>query len=386
MHDQEDRAKLAHAYVPGLRVTELTTLRRERILPLKGQVMVELGQTVKAEDVVAGTQLPGPVKTLNVVNLLGIDASQINDFMLKKQGDTFKAGEIIAQNRPLLGLKFMQTRITADFDGTVDNVSQVTGQVILRYPPREVKLHAYIDGKVVDVRPSEGCVVETTGSYIQGIFGIGGETSGDLVVVVDAPDKMLDAESIKPEHVGKILVGGSLFTAKAFDRAKQVGVKGVIVGGFHDKNLKDILGYDLGVAITGAEQLGITLVMTEGFGKITMADKTFALLKKREGSRCSISGATQIRAGVIRPEVIIQGAVKSASSEEQHKQENVGTQTGDPVRCIREPYFGRLGRVKRLIPELQIVQSETKVRVLEVEFGDGTTAVVPRANIEMIEE
>lgn len=377
---------MAHAYVPGLRVTELTTLRRERILPLKGQVMVEAGQSVKAEDVVAGTQLPGPVKTVNVVNLLGIDASQINDYMIKKVGESFKAGEIVAQNRPLLGLKFMQTRITADFDGTVDNVSPVTGQVILRYPPREVKLLAYIDGKVADVRPQEGCTVEATGSFIQGIFGIGGETSGELVVVAEGPDQTLDAERIKAEHTGKILVGGSLFTAKAFDRAKQVGVKGVIVGGFHDKNLKDILGYDLGVAITGAEQLGITLVMTEGFGKITMADKTFTLLKKREGSRASISGATQIRAGVIRPEVIIPGTSGAAKSEELGKQENVGTQTGDPVRCIREPYFGRLGRVKRLIPELQIVQSETKVRVLEVEFADGSCAVVPRANIEMIEE
>ena len=112
---------MAHAYVPGLRVTELTTLRRERILPLKGQVMVELGQTVKAEDVVAGTELPGPVKTLNVVNLLGIDASQINDFMLKKLGESFKVGEILAQNRPLLGLKFMQTRITADFQAARNN-------------------------------------------------------------------------------------------------------------------------------------------------------------------------------------------------------------------------------------------------------------------------
>ena len=115
--------------------------------------------------------------------------------------------------------------------------------------------------------------METTGSYIQGIFGIGGETSGELVVVVDAPGQMLDAESIKARAQGKILVGGSLFTARAFDRAKQVGVKGVIVGGFHDKNLKDILGYDLGVAITGAEQLGLTLVMTEGFGKISMAER-----------------------------------------------------------------------------------------------------------------
>ncbi|MBN2081217.1 hypothetical protein JW859_03305 [bacterium] len=380
---------MAHAYVPGLRVTGLTTLRRERILPLKGDVMVELGQQVAAEDVVAKTELPGPVKTVNVVNLLGIDASQIDEHMLKKVGESFEKGEIIAESKPLFGLKFMsfmQTRVTAEFDGHVDNVSPVTGQVILRHPPRKVELRAYIDGKVVDTRPAEGAVIETTGSFIQGIFGIGGEQYGELVMAVEGPDQVLQAENIKAEHQNKILIGGSLFTAKAFERAVEVGVRGVIVGGFHDKNLKDILGYDLGVAITGAEDLGLTLVMTEGFGKITMADKTFNLLKKREGSRASISGATQIRAGVIRPEVIIPSLDTTSEQESEHEQENIGTLTGDPVRCIRDPYFGMLGKVKKLIPELVIVESETKVRVLEVEFEDGTVAVVPRANIEMIEE
>ncbi|MCH7471613.1 hypothetical protein IIA79_01485 [bacterium] len=377
---------MAHAYVPGLRVAELTRLRRERLLPLKGDVIVEQGQRVQAEDVVARTELPGPVKTVNVVNLLGIDPSQVGEFMLKKAGESFEEGEVIAQNRPLFGMKFLQTRIVAGFDGTVDNVSTVTGQVLLRHPPRRVEVHAYIDGVVVETRPREGVVVEAVGAVIQGIFGIGGETAGELAVAVEGPDDVLDAGRIKAEHQGKILIGGSLFTGSAFSRAKEVGVKGVIVGGFHDKNLREILGRDLGVAITGAEQLGLTLVMTEGFGKIAMADRTFALLEKREGSRASISGATQIRAGVIRPEVIIPLPESAERGQKEQEQENTGTRIGDFVRCIREPYFGKLGKVKQLVSELQVVQSETKVRVLEVEFADGSTAIVPRANIEMIEE
>jgi hypothetical protein len=125
--------------------------------------------------------------------------------------------------------------------------------------------------------------------------------------------------------------------------------------------------------------------MTEGFGQISMAQKTFDLLRKREGSRASISGATQIRAGVIRPEVIIPSE-EGVRGADHKAQENLGTVAGDPVRCIREPYFGRIGRVSRLIPELVDVESETKVRVLEVEFEDGSKAIVPRANIEMIED
>lgn len=380
---------MAHAYVPGLKVTELATLKRERILPLKGNVAAAIGEFVVAEHIVARTELPGPVKTLNVANQLGADASQVESFMLKKTGETFKAGEVLAQNKPMFGLKFLQSKIIAEFDGVVDNISSVTGQVILRHPPRPVEISAYVDGKVIAVKPQEGVTVETTGTFIQGIFGIGGETSGELKLAVTGPNEILDESKILPEHQNKILVGGSLLTAAAFHKARQLGVRGVIVGGFHDKDLRAILGYDLGVAITGAEALGITLVMTEGFGQIAMADKTFGLLKKREGRKTSISGATQIRAGVIRPEVIIPLSIEEQKSaglmDSGAKQQNVGTSEGDAVRCIREPYFGRIAKVKRLIAEPQIVESETKVRTLEVEFADGTTAVVPRANIEMIE-
>ena len=59
----------------------------------------------------------------------------------------------------------------------------------------------------------------------------------------------------------------------------------------HDQDLRDILGYDLGVAITGTERIGTTLVITEGFGEIAMADRTFQLLKSRVGHEASVSGA-----------------------------------------------------------------------------------------------
>jgi transcription antitermination factor NusG len=88
---------------------------------------------------------------------------------------------------------------------------------------------------------------------------------------------------------------------------------------------------------------------------------------------------------VIRPEIIIPGEGFSAAAQGSADSTAV-SEIGDIVRCIREPFFGRLGKIKRMVPELMVVESETKVRVLEVEFTDGTTATVPRANIEAIEE
>ena len=114
-----------------------------------------------------------------------------------------------------------------------------------------------------------------------------------------------------------------------------------------------------------------------------MAERTFKLLQSRAGSKTSLSGATQIRAGVIRPEIVIPFADAGEMSVETP--EKAGMKPGDPIRCIRRPYFGKIGKVKALPHDLRVVESETKVRVLEVEFDSGS-AVLPRANVEVIEE
>ena len=40
--------------------------------------------------------------------------------------------------------------------------------------------------------------------------------------------------------------------------------------------------------------------------------------------------------------------------------------------------------MKSLPPELKKMESETMVRVAEIEFEDGNIEIVPRANLEMI--
>ena len=99
----------------------------------------------------------------------------------------------------------------------------------------------------------------------------------------------------------------------------------------------------------------------------------------------SVSGATQIRAGVMRPEILIPRAPSAgATGEEPHA---TGLEVGSLLRVIRQPHFGRIGNVVELPPELRPLESEAKVRVLVVEFADDhTRAVVPRANVELIAE
>lgn len=375
---------MAHAYTPGLKVTKATIIRKERRLPLEGEVLVKKGDKVKAEDIVARTELPGNVQPVNVAGFLSVPPEEVPQLMLKKPGDKVKKGEPIAMSKSFFGL--FKTTVTAPIDGIIESVSNITGQVILREAPIPVEVNAYVDGTVVDIFEKEGVVVETKASLVQGIFGIGEERIGILHVIADTPDFVVDEDTIKPEHKGKVLVGGSFVTAKALKKAAKLGIKGIVVGGIDDKNLRDFLGYDIGVAITGNEGKGITLIITEGFGKLRMATRTFELLKSLEGKKCSISGATQIRAGVIRPEVIVPDESLEVKEGEKDIQEGGLIIGKTRVRIIREPYFGKIGTVVSLPPELQKIETEAKVRVLEVKFDDGTKVTVPRANVEIIEE
>ncbi|MFZ5981426.1 MAG: hypothetical protein ACOYVF_12435 [Candidatus Zixiibacteriota bacterium] len=356
-------------------------IRKNRILPLKGDVLVRVGDKVKPENVVARTLLPGNVLPLNVANKLGVPPEDIEMVMLKKVGDDIKEGEPIAMSKTLFIFK---NYCNATLKGKIESISNITGQVLQRGEPTPVEVKAYLDGKVTEVIPNEGVVVTCVASFVQGIFGIGGETFGNLQMATPDNTTVLDENYIKPEYKDKVIVGGSLVTAPALKKAIGVGVKGIVVGGFDDKDLRDFLGYDIGVAITGAENIGTTLVVTEGFGQINMALKTFELLKAHENEMVCINGATQIRAGVIRPEVVIPAKDQSVFTEEGEG-EIKGLDIGSPVRVIRHPYFGRLGKVTDLPSPLQVLESESKARILEVEFEDGKRAVVPRANVEMIE-
>lgn len=375
---------MAHAYTPGLKVLAHTVLTKQRRLPLPGKLHVSKGTKVSAEDVVASTKLPGNVQTLNVAGLLGALPDEIEESMLKKVGDPITKGEIIAQSKGLFGL--FKSTVKSPIDGEIESISRITGQVILREPPIPIEVIAYIDGEVIDTSKNEEVVVRTQGSFIQGIFGIGGETIGELAMAVDDPKQVLTEKDIDASFKDKIIIGGSMVTYDALNKARTVGIKGLVVGGIEDQDLKKFMGYDIGVAITGSENVGLTLIATEGFGELRMADRTFNLLKSLAGKKSSINGATQIRAGVMRPEVIVPLEKVQANKRTADISAGTGLDVGMSVRIIREPHFGAIGKVTALPVDLANIETEARVRVLEVELEDKKKVTLPRANVEIIEE
>lgn len=372
---------MAHSYTPGLKVLEKTVFKKERILPLKGEVLVKDGDLLKPDTIVASTNLPGNVQMLKVSNILNIDPKDVVDSLKVEESQEVKKGDIIAETAGIFGM--FKSSVESPVNGTIESISKSTGRVVIREAPIPVEVDAYVSGKVDQVIENEGIILKSNAAFIQGIFGIAGEKRGDLLLVSSSPAEELTADQITPNMKGKILIGGSFLSLDAYKRALSLQVAGIVVGGFNYYDLKAVLGYNLGVAITGTEKLNTALIVTEGYGSIPMSEATFSLLKKNNGKSSSINGATQIRAGVIRPEIVIPIDSVNPDNDSESKIPE-GIQEGSTVRVIRSPNFGKIGEVISLPSELNKMESETMVRVAEINI-DGKNILIPRANLEMVE-
>jgi hypothetical protein len=370
------------AYTPGLTIAARTIVRRQRRLPVKGETLVQVGQRVSASDILAWAKLSGPITTLKVSEQLGIEPSELPHHLKKQVGEEVREGEVIGEAHSFFGLFRSESR--APVSGVIEHISSLSGHVAIRQPPTVLQLDAYISGVVVEVAPQEGATVETPAALVQGIFGVGGERRGRVRALTGSPADALRQEILDESVRGCVIIGGASADAQALLKAGQLGASAVVVGSVSDEDLRAYVGRDIGVAVTGQEEVGATLILTEGFGFLHMAARTFNLLRSLEGRLASVNGATQIRAGVIRPEVVVplEDGAREVPERRGPQQE---LRVGGAVRVIREPYFGVLGTVVELPAELHTIETEARVRVALVRLEDGRQVTVPRANLEIVQ-
>ena len=168
---ENDGAKEAHAYTPGLKVKRSTLVSKMRRLPILGEVFVKEGQVINHDLIIAKTELSGEPDIIKASMLLNVEPEDVPRYMHKTLGDTIEQGELIASYSALFGL--IKKHIESPKTGTIESISDITGQIIIRGNPIPVEVDAYIPGKVVEVLPKEGATIETNAAFIQGIFGIG---------------------------------------------------------------------------------------------------------------------------------------------------------------------------------------------------------------------
>lgn len=370
-------------FTPGLQLSARTVIRKRRDLPTKGSVLVKVGEQVTSETVVAEATREGELRLVRVSEKLNVPPAEALKHIVVKQGNNIVAGQIVAEMRGLWGL--LRTTVAAPLSGTIEFISAATGHVGIRAASSTIQVRAYINGAVVQVDEGRGVVVESEAAFIQGIFGVGGERTGRLKVLPISPEKEIRVEHIPAHCSGTILVGGHSPSLEALQRAAQAGAVGFVTGSIDDRTLQQYVGYDIGIALTGDEQVPMTLIITEGFGAMPINPRIIEVLSACDGSQASINGATQVRAGALRPEIITRALDIHAGYPEATPHQQQGVSVGGAVRLIRVPFFGKRGTIVELPPELAQIETGAYARVAKVRLDDsGQEILVPRANMEIL--
>ena len=342
------------------RFSALTGIVRRRLLPVPGEVLVRVGDRVRPSDVVAQAEIEGELLALDVARALGIGVGRASRCISVTEGQAIWPSTVLAHTRRF-GIR--RREVTAPFAGVVQVVDE--GHVLLRRNPRMFSLRAYVPGEVIEECPHRGVTVRAVGSLVRGIWGSGDEREGVLATMVPGPRDVLTWERVGLRYRGAILVGGILDDPRVLYRARQFRLSGLILGGMAP-GLRPL-----------CETLPLTVVVTEGMGRLSMAEPIFELLRSHHGRPAVLSGAN----GVTGPEVIVPLKADVPSGVFAV----TGPQVGMRVRLTRPPYLGIIGRILRLPDEPQETSIGTKVEGAEARLPDGHRIFVALENMELLD-
>jgi hypothetical protein len=351
-------------YPPETRVLPLTLIRRERVLPMPGKVLVNSGDRVQPAQPVAQAEVSGEVSVVNVAHLLRVPPARAHKYIKVKEGADVTVNTVLASK----GLT-AAGRVKSPANGFVYRIDKSTGRVLIKVISRPLQLTAYLAGTVSDVMAGHGVVIETTGALIQAALGLGGESYGVLQVVSKRAADPMKARAIDVTMHGALVVGGAWFDETVLQQAIQMQVRGLIAGSMD------------GGMLEAARNAPFPILLTEGLGHIAMAAPIFKLLKSNVGREASISALTRSRWGVQRPEILIP---LPSDSKPEPPAFGIPLALGVRVRVLRGPRQGKVGQVTAL-PELpQQIETGAKLHCAEVDLGgdDGRT-LVPFANLEI---
>lgn len=368
---------MAQGFTPGLVSKRVHRVRRMRELPIPGKLLVEVGAQVTADSIVAEANLPGDLHIVRVAEQLGIEPHEVLRGLRVAAGQIVKTGDLLCEHSGLFGL--IRTRCVSPEPGMLEFISEASGHLGIRGAAKPVSLNAYMAGEIVEANQGKSVTVESRGVFIQGIFGIGGERHG-FITCLPKQSGEISVADLPINLQGAVLVIRGAASQAVVETAASRGAQALICGSIDDSVLAAYLGFDLGIALTGDEAVPMVIIITEGFGRLEMAEHNYKLLSDFRDYAASVNGTTQVRAGAIRPEIIIphehgKGEETAATSQE--------LRLGLKVRMIRVPFFGLYGNIEEMPTRPEKVPSGALTRVLRVRLEQGELITVPRANVEI---
>lgn len=337
-------------------------IRRTRLLPGPGNVLVNVGSQVKPDDIIAELPLPGKVRILDVARGLGVHPEDSDAYLVREFGEPLQVDDVIAQHEKVLSRLVrvpVAGRLLDYWDG---KVAIETGQ-------DSINLRAGMFGQVDEIIPEYGAVLATRGNLIQGKWGNVLTGSGRIMVTdalmeIDHSTSGLDSIQDLP-----MLVLGKCLQADILTGIAERGVSGLILG---------VLAPEL---IETAQAFTFPVIVLQGFGDLPPDPKILELLKSSDGELASVDAAEPDLISGRLPEVIIPQEVDKAVTQQDVRGK---IEAGQRVRVLSGQAQGLSGEVITIARKRTRFESGLAWTSAIILLQDGVTTRVPIQNLEII--
>jgi hypothetical protein len=271
-------------------------------------------------------------------------------------------------------------------NGPFSSATMRSGPLAITGQQQDVEtVPAGVYGRVVDLTPRGGVVVEAQATLLSGAIGAGKQVAG--ILTMWNPEQSLRKQQVIPP--GAILVVSGSVDLALLSQAQRSEVVGIVAGSISLPDFEGFLRTDLIQLISSSDVERsqaylppLTLLLTEGVGSFEMPEHVFEVLSHNEGSIALLSGATSVPLGIF-PELVI-----SLSDQEIQSVQLVQPVSllvpGALVRVCGGDYRGVLGIIDYLFAYQYTFPSGVRSRAVRLYLEDGTQLVVPLFLVERV--
>jgi hypothetical protein len=341
----------------------LTTIRRQRLLPTSGRLLVTTGQKVAPNDVIAEANLSPQHALLEVGRALGLTAEEVDPYIQRKMGERVTKGDVIAGPVGVLN-----RTVRAPQDGRIVAIGE--GQVLMELEGPLFQLRAGLAGTITDLIEDRGAVVEATGALIQGMWGNGQSDKSLLTVLSRAPGDEFTPGQLDVSHRGAVILCGTCQREEVLQAAIDLPVRGIILASMPARLAPLAL------------KAPFPILLVEGFGKMPMNQVAYTLLSTNEQREVVVNAVTMDRVTGDRPEVVIP---LPTSTPVPPPPETDIFAPGQTVLIRCGPHVARAGTIATLKSDLVAFPGGAKAAAAVVRLQNGDQVVVPLANLDVIE-
>jgi len=349
-------------FAPVTHIYPLTKIRRARMLPDKGTVLVLVGQQVNATDVIAESPPRSKHILIDVPNALGIPYNKFSrELITRNVGEKLFKGDVLAENR-----KRFNRILRAPADGEIMMISR--GRVLYELLQPAVPILANYPGLIVEVIPDYGVILETTGALIQGIWGNGKVSTAPLHIIHNDADGMLTLAQIDDSLRGVIGLAGQCRDQATMRAAAELPMKGLILGSISSE------------LVEMARQLPLPVILLEGFTGTGINQAAAKILYENEKREVCLNAIEMNRYRGDRPEVII-----PLQETGEVMPENYEFRQGRMVRVLDDPHKSAIGIIEAVHHEPVMLANGLWTKTATIRLENNKKISSPIVNLEILD-